>query len=155
MKVAVWLDVATWPAVVEEARGRPGGDEIALLAVDDPGEVPSLVGGLMGRGRRQGPDASGLIRDQAAALLERAAEALGRPCEKKLLSGRTERVVTEAVNDADMLILARDGDRSRLGPRSLGAHARFVIDHAPCSVVVIWPENPPDLATIPPPPSAR
>jgi hypothetical protein len=31
-----------------------------------------------------------------------------------------------------LLIVARDGDRSRLGPKSLGHHTRFVVDHAPC-----------------------
>ncbi|GAA4727188.1 universal stress protein [Phytohabitans rumicis] len=52
-------------------------------------------------------------------------------------------------------MLARDGDRSRLGPRSLGPHTRFVIDHAPCGVLLVWPDQPPDLATLPPRPGPR
>ncbi len=52
----------------------------------------------------------------------------------------------------DILVLARDGDRERLGPRSLGPTARFVIDHSPCRVLLIWPDDPPALTTIPPPP---
>jgi predicted nuclease with TOPRIM domain len=35
-----------------------------------------------------------------------------------------------AAAGADLLILARDGDRTRLGRKSLGKTARFVVDHA-------------------------
>lgn len=42
--------------------------------------------------------------------------------------------------------------RSRLGPKSLGKPARFVVDHAACPVLLVWPEPAPDVATIPPPP---
>jgi hypothetical protein len=48
--------------------------------------------------------------------------------------------------------VARDGDRSRLGPHSLGHATRFVVDHAPCSVLLVWPDEPPGLESIPPPP---
>jgi hypothetical protein len=48
--------------------------------------------------------------------------------------------VVTAAPDADLLIMARDGDRPRLGPKSLGKAARFVIDHAPCPVLLVWPE---------------
>jgi hypothetical protein len=41
--------------------------------------------------------------------------------------GRLER---EVADGADLLILARDGDRTRLGPKSLGPASRFVVDHA-------------------------
>ena len=37
-----------------------------------------------------------------------------------------------AAEGADLLILARDGDRAHLGPRSLGPASRFIVDHAPC-----------------------
>jgi hypothetical protein len=53
----------------------------------------------------------------------------------------------------DILVLARDGDRERLGPRSVGPAARFVVDHAPCRVLLIWPDVAPALRTIPPPPA--
>ncbi len=39
----------------------------------------------------------------------------------------------------------------RLGPKSLGRYTRFVVDHAPCGVLVIWPDEVPGLASIPPP----
>ncbi|NEB92870.1 universal stress protein, partial [Streptomyces bauhiniae] len=46
-------------------------------------------------------------------------------------------------------------DRTRLGPHSLGPAARFIVDHAPCPVLLVWPGQAPDLGTIPPPPHHR
>ena len=66
--------------------------------------------------------------------------------------GAIEREVVTAVAGADLLIMARDGDRSRLGPKSLGKAARFVVDHAPCPVLLVWPGTAPAVQTIPPPP---
>ena len=57
-----------------------------------------------------------------------------------------------AADTADLLILARDGDRTRLGPRSIGHATRFVVDHAPCQVLLVWPGAPPGMAELPPPP---
>jgi hypothetical protein len=65
---------------------------------------------------------------------------------------RVEREVVAATADAILLICARDGDRSRLGPRSLGPATRFVVDHVPCPVLLVWPGEAPDLESIPPPP---
>jgi hypothetical protein len=45
----------------------------------------------------------------------------------------------------------RDGDRKRVGPRSVGPTTRLVIDHAPSRVLLIWPDTAPKLATLPPP----
>ena len=55
---------------------------------------------------------------------------------------------------ADLLILARDGEL-RLGPKSLGPRSRFVLDHAPCQVLLVWPEPPPGIDTIKLPPHLR
>ena len=153
MRVLVWIAPATWPAAVEAAKLRPEDDDLTLVAVDDAGQVPRPIGGLMGRGSPPRDKASAaLTADQAARLVEKAAAALGRECATRVLTGEAERVVTHACDDADLLILARDGDRSRLGPPSLGREARFILDHAPCTVELIWPENPPSLSTIPPKP---
>ena len=57
-----------------------------------------------------------------------------------------------AAADADVLVLARDGDRTRLGPRSLAPATRFVVDHAPCAVVLVWPDPAPGLGSLPLPP---
>lgn len=154
-RVMGWIAPATWPAVVATLANRPAADELLLVAAADTGEsLP--VPGLLGRGRRHsepvGSDA--LTRDAAEQLLRRAAEALGRPCQQVLVQGRTERVISEQAQHVQLLVLARDGDLSRLGPSSLGQHTRFVIDHAPCKVEVVWPEQAPDISTIPPAPDA-
>jgi hypothetical protein len=51
-----------------------------------------------------------------------------------------------------VIVLARDGDHARLGPKSIGPATRFVIDHASCQGLLVWPDRPPDLATMPEPP---
>jgi hypothetical protein len=63
-----------------------------------------------------------------------------------------EREVVAACAGADLLVLARDGADDRLGPKSLGKHARFVVDHAPCQVLLVWAGQPPGADTLPPPP---
>jgi len=75
-----------------------------------------------------------------------------RPCTRTQRSGRVEREVLDAVEGAELLILARDGDRAHLGPKSLSPATRFILDHAPCPVLLIWPEPAPTTATIPPTP---
>jgi nucleotide-binding universal stress UspA family protein len=90
----------------------------------------------------------------AGELVEAAAARLARACERLEIAGRAERAVVAAAAQADLLIVARDGDRARLGPKSLGKTTRFVVDHAACPVLLVWPESPPGVATIPPPPSS-
>jgi nucleotide-binding universal stress UspA family protein len=155
MNVIAWIEPGTWPAVVRAAGRRPPDDSITLVAADDAGQsLPTgILEGLMGRGHPQKhPEAATLTADAARGLLVQARESLGRPCQTQVLSGPTERVVTAAAESADWLIIARDGDRNRLGPRSLGRQARFIIDHAPCTVELIWPDGIPGLGTIPPAP---
>ena len=155
MRVLAWVAAATWPAVVEAAARRPGSDEIVLVVAADPAESvpPAVRGALLGRGhRRDAADVAALTHAHAQELLAQAVAALRRPCEAHVLTGPAERVVTEAAATADVLVLARDGDRSRLGPRSLGPHARFVVDHAPCAVELLWPDAAPGLESLPPPP---
>ncbi len=50
--------------------------------------------------------------------------------------------------DAQLLVLARDGG-PQLGPKSLGPRGRFVVDHAPCAVALVWPQVPPGPESIP------
>lgn len=156
MKVHAWLAPGTWQAVVDACRVRPEDDHITLLVAADPIEdIPGgIMGSLMGRGHRTKdlPHTEQLSQRAAEDLMAQAVAALGRPAEQRLLHGRTERVVTDACDDADLLLLARDGDRSRLGPRSLGDHTRFVLDHAPCTVALLWPGEVPSLDSIPPAP---
>jgi nucleotide-binding universal stress UspA family protein len=113
--------------------------------------------GLLGRPRHPPPPHSApplraISEEAAAALLVDARTRLGRDATTQSRRGRVEHEVVAAADGMDLLVLARDGDHARLGPHSLGPHARFVVDHAPCRVLMIWPDTPPPLTTIPPPP---
>ena len=111
--------------------------------------------GLLGRARPDRDPGTRLEHLAAAAagkLLAAAAARLGRPGTRVERSGRVEREVVAAAEGAGLLILARDGGRARLGPRSLGPASRFIVDHATCPVLLVWPEPAPGVSTIPPPP---
>lgn len=160
MRIVVWLAEGTWQAGVDAAaRFAPADAHVVLLHVVDPALAASVHGaytGLIGRGRR-GTDPGAALANAADAaeqtLLHAAATRLGRPAEPLTRRGRLEREVTAAAAEADLLIAVRDGDRTRLGPRSLAPATRFVVDHAACPVMLVWPQSPPGLATIPPPPT--
>jgi nucleotide-binding universal stress UspA family protein len=87
-----------------------------------------------------------------ADLIDAATRRLRRPVAHLLLRGRVEHEVVRAAEGADLLVCARDGDRSRLGPHSIGPATRFVVDHAPCDVLLVWPDRAPGLVTLPPSP---
>ena len=161
MTVITWIVEGTWPACVDAARElAPADAEILLLHVtgDDPAAAAhGAFVGLLGRGRPDRDPGRRLAELGAASareLLKAAAGRLGRPCATAERRGRAEREVVAAAEGADLLILARDGDDTRLGPRSLGPASRFVVDHAPCPVLLVWPRETPDTASIPPPPSS-
>ena len=159
MRVVVWLAEGTWQAGVDAAlRLVPPDADVALLHVVDPrwaSGADAGQAGLLGRGRRGG-DVGEVVASAALAaqeaLLDAAAARLGRAADRRRRSGPVEREVVAAVADADLLVAVRDGDHTRLGPRSLAPPTRFVVDHAPCPVLLVWPEDAPPLATIPPPP---
>jgi nucleotide-binding universal stress UspA family protein len=157
--VLVWVGERTWQACVDAARRLPpAGTRITLIhvtAADLPDAAHGAYLGLMGRRpprRDPGSRISEFALDSAAELLDAAALRLGRPCDRIGRHGRPEHEVVTAAADADLLIVARDGDQSRLGPKSLGKEARFVVDHAPCPVLLIWPNAAPSVATLPPVP---
>lgn len=159
MTVIGWIVEGTWPDCVDAVRAYArADDEIVLLHVSGQ-EVPAAAhgayAGLFGRGhpeRDPGNRLEELGAASGAALLDAAADRLGRPCTRLARSGRVERAVVAAAEGADLLVLTRDGDRSHLGPHSLGPASRFVVDHAPCPVLLVWPEPAPGMATMPPPP---
>ena len=159
MRALVWIVEDTWEATVAEAAAfLPADAQVTLLHVA-PAEVEALAAGarhgLLGR-RPPGPPPPAPLRaisDEAAeALLVEARDRLGRDARVERRRGRVEREVVAAAEGADLLVFARDGDRGRLGPHSLGPAARFVVDHAPCRVLLVWADAPPALETIPPPP---
>ena len=158
--VYIWVCEGTWRASVDAALSlvRPG-SRFTLLHVtsaDVPDAARGAYAGLLGRGHRAGDDPGTRLDEMAALsavnLLEAAADRLGCRCERLEIQGRAERVVVTASAEADLLIVARDGDRSRVGPKSLGRATRFVVDHAACPVLLVWPDAAPDVGTMPPPP---
>jgi nucleotide-binding universal stress UspA family protein len=160
MRALVWIVEDTWEATVAEAAAfLPGDGDITLLHVasTEPETVARAARrGLLGR-HPPPPAIPGPLREisehAANELLTEAQMRLGRPATIEARRGRIEREVVTAAEGMDVLVLARDGDRERLGPRSLGPATRFVIDHAPCQVLLIWPDIAPELTTMPPPPS--
>ena len=159
MRALVWIVEDTWQATVAEAAAYlPGGADITLLhvaAAEAEGAARAARHALLGRAH---PPARGdaeplrAISQQAAEeLLAEAQSRLGRPARCQTRRGRLEREVVAAAEGMDVLVLARDGDHAHLGPRSLGPAARFVVDHAPCRVLLIWPDAIPVVTTIPPP----
>jgi len=152
--VFIWVGEGTWRAAVDAALDlAPAGARFTLLHVT-PSDVPDAVqgayAGLLGRaGRDPGSRLEEMAATSAGELLEAAAARLARPCERLEIAGRAERAVVAASAQADLLIVARDGDRERLGPKSLGKATRFVVDHAACPVLLVWPGSPPGVGTIP------
>ncbi|MDJ0344057.1 universal stress protein [Streptomyces sp. H10-C2] len=159
MTAIIWITEGTWQATVDAARAHvPDAADITLLYVtgdDAEAAAHGAFAGLLGRGHRErdpGDYLEALSATAAAELLGVAADRLGRPVSRRQLHGRVAREVVRAAEGADLLICARDGDRRRLGPRSLGPATRFVVDHAPCPVLLVWPESAPGIGSIPPPP---
>jgi nucleotide-binding universal stress UspA family protein len=166
MTVVVWIVEGTWQACIDAARRFAQGSDVILLHVTEEGPAAAVRGartGLLGRSH-PAHDLGRRIEEAAAAsaaeLLDAAARRLGRPARRTTRSGRAEREVTAACADADLLIVARDGDLRRLGPKSFGPATRFIVDHAPCPLLLVWPDEPPPLASMPahpplPPPEHR
>jgi nucleotide-binding universal stress UspA family protein len=161
MRIVIWVVEGTWQGCVDAAsRSLPSGAQVALLHVT-PSDVAEVAGaattGLLGRafaGRRPARSFRDVADAAASELLADAAARLGRQDAELLRRrGRVEREVIRAVaENVDLLVVARDGDHSRLGPHSLGPATRFVVDHAPCAVLLVWPDQPPGIESIPPPP---
>ncbi len=160
MRVVIWIAEGTWEGCVDRADALlPEDAEVTLLHVA-PSEVEELAsrGGARLLGRHpppsHGPPLRAIAEEEAQALLESARSRLGRPAEIDSRRGKIEREVLDACAGADLLVLARDG-KMDLEPKSLGPRARFVLDHAPCEVLLVWPESPPGIDTIKLPPHLR
>lgn len=161
MTVAIWVAEGTWDSCVRAGMSRTAPAEDVVLIHVTPAEIEASAhaayAGLLGRGRPD-RDPGGSLRRLAAdaeeELLRSAQSQVGRSAAWVRRTGRVEREVVAAAEEvgADLLVVARDGDRSRLGPHSLGPATRFVVDHAPCPVLLIWPGDTPDVGSIPPPP---
>ncbi len=156
MKVLVWVADGVWPAAVDAAASLSSPDaQYTLLHVvaEDLGEVArGAFAGLLGRRYSAGAQLDQELLRSSQETLAAARDRLGRPAELISRRGRVEREVVAAADGSDLLVLARDGDSAHLGPRSLGPATRFVVDHCPCPVLLVWPGLAPGVGTIPPPP---
>lgn len=160
VRVVVWLVEGTWQGCLDaSAQIIPPDARVMLLHVtpSEVGEVTeAATAGLLGRASRTHRPVRRFeeVADQEALeILSAAATRLGRENTELLhLRGRVEREVVGAVAEGvDLLVVARDGDRSRLGPHSLGHATRFIVDHASCPVLLVWPDEPPGIESMPPP----
>lgn len=149
MTVIAWIVEPGWQACVAAAdrHAKPDTD-IVLLHVTDPDIADVAHGafaGLLGRGhphRDPGSRVQDLASAAARKVLDDAAHRLGRLGREVRTVERTGNVETEviaAAQGAELLIVVRDGDTGHLGPRSIGHASRYVIDHAPCAVLLVWP----------------
>jgi hypothetical protein len=144
MRALVWITEDSWEATIAAAAELvPPGAEVTLLHVTGAGAEALARGarsGLLGRGRGpEGPPEQlrAISEGAARALLAEAAARLARGAEQVALRGRPEHEVVAAAARADLLVLSRDGDRARPGPKSVGHAARFVLDHVTCRVLLV------------------
>ena len=156
MNVTIWVREGVWEAAVDAALAVAGPDAaftlLHVISGDENAVIQGGFAGLFGRRHAASAGLDDVARQADAALLDAAAERLGRPATRQSRRGRIEQEVVLAADGVDLLIVSRDGDRRRLGPHSLGHATRFVVDHAPCAVLLVWPESAPAVSTIPPPP---
>jgi len=139
LRVLAWITERGWEACVDAAAVLPA-TETTLLHVphDDLAHAPPEP---LGRRRRADLEArwTAVSGEAAEALLDDAARRLGRPARRRTEHGRPEDAVIAAARDADVLVLVRDGRDDDPGPHSIGHATRFILDHAPCTVVLAWP----------------
>jgi nucleotide-binding universal stress UspA family protein len=145
MRVLVWIFEDSWRATVAAAAVLvPEGADLTILHVR-ASEAESVARGALHSllGRPHGSQAQSLetiSEEDQHQLLAEAQARLGRDDPVEARTGRVAREVVAAAQDADLLLMARDGARAQAGPRSLGPTAQFVVEHAPCAVLLIWPD---------------
>jgi hypothetical protein len=143
--VLVWITETGWEACVDAARGL-GATDVTLLYAPSGEAVEASRGALAGLlGRHARPEVEERVErlsaEAAEALLAAAAERLGRDARREMAGdGHPEHVVTDAARDADLLIVARSS--RHIGPKSIRHPQRFVVDHAPCPLLLVWPGEP-------------
>jgi nucleotide-binding universal stress UspA family protein len=138
LKVLAWITESGWEACVDAAAGLAA-TETTLLHVPQP-ELAHGPPGPLGRRRRLDLEArwTTVSGEAAEALLDDAEKRLGRAARKLAAQGRAEEVVLEAAQEADVLVLVRDGREDTPGPHSIGHATRFILDHAPCTILLAW-----------------
>jgi hypothetical protein len=155
--VIAWIVEGTWPACVDAARAHaPEDEEIVLLHVSDP-DLPGIAhgafAGLLGRGhpeREPGTRLQDLGAASATALLNAAAEHLDAPAHNRKGRDASSGKSPPQPREPTCWSWPATATAPTSDPRSLGPASRFVLDHAPCPVLLVWPEPAPGIATVPP-----
>lgn len=161
MKVLCFLGIREAWAMVEQALRQlnPSDLRLLLVYVVDEEQREGLLGHLGGLGRRLEPperhvEAMAEAEDQAGAMSIRRARQAALAggvepghIEQRLVRGRPEHVIVElAEQEQCRLIVLRAKDEVKVriprGPASIGHVARFIIDHAPCDVLVLREPSP-------------
>jgi nucleotide-binding universal stress UspA family protein len=143
MRVLVWIVEGTWKAAVAAAKQFvPADAQITLLHVM-PAEAQAVAReapqALLGRWHARSTEALQSIAVQVASgLLADARVLLGRDATLNAQGGRVGDAVVAAAQKTDLLVVARDCDHAGEGPHSMGPTARYVLDHAPCPVLLVW-----------------
>jgi nucleotide-binding universal stress UspA family protein len=122
---------------------------IALLTVIDIGpreEIDRMRGRFWRPPMSHQPITEEMEAAEAAAAQEivRAAHAYVENAETLVRRGRPELEIVNAAAEwkADVILVcshAEYGEPPHVGPRSVGHVARFVLDHAPCPVLLVRP----------------
>jgi nucleotide-binding universal stress UspA family protein len=127
------------------------GSELLLVHVVDTGprhDLKHLIGSLR-HGPAGGPGRENELHaaeestgKSALAETEAAAQAAGFTTSTSLVWGRAEEVILQIAEDENVSLIsmwAREGAEGHphIGPASVGHTARFVLDHAPCDVLLL------------------
>ena len=140
------------PEIVQRVAERLSTEiELLLLHVVDSGprhDLKHLIKGL-----RHGATPEHVRRGELAAAedstgkaslteAEEAARAAGFGVRASLVRGRPEELILKVANDEAVSLIcisAREGAEGHphIGPASVGHTARFVLDHAPCDVLLL------------------
>ena len=156
MKVVVWIAEGIWRAAVDGARTVLTSDaEVVLLHVIPVMSRRSCTarspGCSVDTDRRPGDrrHSAGDGRRTARA----AAQRLDRPAHAGIPAGAGGAGGRRRLRGRGPAG-AQPGRRPKPARSALArpAPARFVVDHAPCAVLLVWPGSAPGLGSIPPPP---
>jgi hypothetical protein len=116
--------------------------QVTILHVAQEAVARGARHGLLGRTHPSTVKQLRKASSQASlALLAAARTLFGRAVEVEARAGRVEHEVIAAAEHLDVLIAGRDGERRRPSPRSTSPTTRFIIDHAPCAALPVWPES--------------
>ena len=124
----------------------PADAAVELFHVIDEAPVHELGMQFVRRpGHPRPPDLESRVRDAEGlgtqAILERARAGLGRPAAHFVGRGRPEQEIVARAREigASLVVVgARPGDlHTPPEPHSLGHVSRFVVDHAPCPVLLV------------------